>query len=95
MQSARANSTVRMIVGSFVAGAGAMALIGLVGPVAVQGGLSVRDAFAAQMETRAPAVEPLDVAAIEAQLEDADRAMETMRDATADNMARLDTLAGR
>lgn len=95
MQSARANSTVRMIVGSFVAGAGAMALIGLVGPVAVQGGLSVRDAFAAQMETRAPAVAPLDVAAIEAQLEDADRAMETMRDATADNMARLDTLAGR
>lgn len=95
MPSASAKATFRMIAGSFVAGAGVMVLAGLVGPVAVQGGLSVRDAFAAQMETRAPVLEPLDVAAIEAQLEDADRAMVAMRESTADNMARLDTLAGR
>jgi hypothetical protein len=95
MQSASAKATIRVIVGSFVAGAGAMALVGLVGPVAMQGGLSVRDAFAAQMESGAPAVEPLDIPAIQAQLADADRAMEAMREATADNLARLDTLAGR
>jgi hypothetical protein len=84
-----------MVVASFAAGAGAMVLLGLVAPVAMHGGLSVRDAFAATVEQRAPAIEPLDVAAIEAQLAEADRAMATMRDNTADEVAQLQRLSGR
>jgi hypothetical protein len=72
-----------------------MVLLGLVAPVAMQGGLSVRDAFAATVEERAPAIEPLDVAAIEAQLAEADRAMTAMRADTADEVAQLRRLSGR
>jgi hypothetical protein len=82
-----------MVVASFAAGAGAMVLVGLVGPVAVQGGLSVRDAFASTVEERAPVIEPLDVVAIEAQLAAADRQMAEMRAGTDDDVARLARLA--
>jgi hypothetical protein len=95
MSPSQVKATTRMVVASFAAGAGAMVLFGLVAPVAMQGGLSVRDAFAATVEQRAPAIEPLDVAAIEAQLAEADRAMTTMRDSTADEMAQLQRLSGR
>jgi len=93
MSSPQVKATLRMVLASFAAGAGAMMLVGIVGPIAVQGGLSVRDAMAAQVEANAPLVEPLDVAAIQAQLAEADRAMETMRASTADEMQRLERLA--
>ncbi|MGD9814835.1 MAG: hypothetical protein AB7Q23_00040 [Hyphomonadaceae bacterium] len=93
MSSPQVKATLRMVLASFAAGAGAMMLVGIVGPIAVQGGLSVRDAMAAQVEANAPLVEPLDVAAIQAQLAEADRAMETMRASTADEMQRLEQLA--
>jgi hypothetical protein len=95
MSSPNTKSTTRMIAASFLAGAGAMVMIGLVGPVALQGGLSVRDAFAATFEEQGPVIEPLDVAAIEAQLADADRSVAASRASTADEFAMLDRLAGR
>jgi hypothetical protein len=91
--SARANT--RMIVASFVAGASAMVLVGFVAPVTLKGGLSIRDAVAASMQSDAPVIEPLDVAAIEAQLAEADRQVQEMRATTADEVGRLQRLSGR
>ncbi|MGQ0531783.1 MAG: hypothetical protein ACT4OF_03715 [Caulobacteraceae bacterium] len=93
MSSPQVKATVRMVVASFAAGAGAMVLVGLVAPVAMKGGLSMRDAFAEQMEQQAPLIEPLDVAAIEAQLAEADRLMLAARETTDDNVGRLEALA--
>ena len=95
MSPSNIKATVRMVVASFVAGASAMALVGLVAPVAMQGGLSMREAFANEMEQQAPALEPLDVVAIEAQLADAERLMAVAREGTDDNVSRLQALAGR
>lgn len=95
MSPSNVKATIRMVVASFAAGAGAMALVGLVAPVAMQGGLSMREAFADQLEQQGPAIEPLDVAAIEAQLADAERMMASARETTDDNVRRLDALAGR
>jgi len=95
MSPSNVKATVRMVVASFVAGASAMALVGLVAPVAMQGGLSMREAFANEMEQQAPALEPLDVVAIEAQLADAERLMAVAREGTDDNVSRLQALAGR
>lgn len=93
MSPSQVQATRRMVVGSFAAGFGLMLLVGLVAPVAMQGGLSVRDAFAATLEQREPAIEPLNVAAIEAQLAEADALMADMRTSTADEMAQLQRLA--
>jgi len=95
MSPSNVKATVRMVVASFIAGAGAMALVVLVGPVAMQGGLSMREAFANEMDQQAPALEPLDVVAIEAQLADAERVMDAAREGTDDNVGRLQALAGR
>ena len=93
MSPSNIKATVRMVVASFVAGAGAMVMVGLVAPVAMQGGLSMRDAFANEMEQQAPAIEPLDVAAIEATLAEAERSMAAARATTDDNVSRLQALA--
>ncbi|MBK6704931.1 MAG: hypothetical protein IPG56_15025 [Caulobacteraceae bacterium] len=93
MSPSNVKATVRMVVASFAAGAGAMVLVGLVAPVAMQGGLSMRDAFANEMNQQAPALEPLDVAAIEATLADAERSMAAARASTDDNVNRLQQLA--
>jgi hypothetical protein len=85
--------TIRMIAASFAAGVSAMVLLGLVAPVAVQGGLSVREAMAREAEI--PVIEPLDVAAIEAQLARAQAEMDASRAATDEAMARLERLSGR
>lgn len=87
-------ATLRLIAASFVAGAGAMALVGLVGPVAVNGGLELREALAAPVEER-PVVEPLDVEAVRARLAEADRAMVSMRASTDGEITRLQRLSGR
>jgi hypothetical protein len=88
-------STVRIVAASFVAGAGAMIFAGLAAPLALQGGLSIREAWAATVEQEQPLIQPLDVAAINAQLADAERSMEGSRAATEAAMARLDRLSGR
>lgn len=95
MSPAQVKATSRMVVASFAAGVGAMVLLGLVAPVAMQGGLAVRDAFASEVQQSAPAIAPLDVQAIEAQLAEADRLMGEMRASTADEMGRLERLSGR
>jgi hypothetical protein len=88
-------TTTRTVVASFVAGASAMVLVGLVAPVAVKGGLSVRDAFAAEVRHSGPVIAPLDVVAIQAQMADADRTMDAMRETTDDDIARLQRLTPR
>ena len=93
MSPSNVKATVRMVVASFVAGAGAMVLVGLVAPVAMQGGLSMRVAFANEMTQQAPAIEPLNVEAIEATLADAERSMAAARASTDDNVSRLHALA--
>lgn len=95
MTPTQRKATIRLIAGSFLAGAGVMAAVGLVGPITAQGGLAARDAFASTFEESAPVLEPLDVAAIEAQLAEADRAMASARASTADELALLDRLSGR
>jgi hypothetical protein len=95
MTPTQRKATIRLIAGSFLAGASVMAIVGLAGPVSVQGGLSVREAFASTFEEPTPVVQPLDVAAIEAQLAEADRAIANVRDDTADEFAMLDRLSGR
>ena len=93
MLPSQTKATRRMVVASFAAGAGAMVLLGLVAPVMMQGGLSVRDAFASEVQQTRPAIEPLDVAAIEAQLAQADREMDRARATTNDDIARLARLS--
>jgi len=83
----------RTVVASFIAGAGAMVLLGLVAPITMQGGLAMRDAMAATVDQSAPVIAPLDVNAIEARLNDADRVMAAMRVTTADDISRLDRLS--
>lgn len=95
MSSAQSKATRRMVVASFAAGAGAMVMLGLIAPIAMKGGLTVREAFASEVQQNAPAIEPLDVQAIEAQLAEADRLMSEMQADTADEMGRLQQLSGR
>lgn len=95
MSPAQDKSTLTMVAASFIAGAGAMVLAGFVAPVAIKGGLSIREAMASTMEAEAPAIEPLDVAAIEAQLAEADRAFASTRAATDSAIERLDGLSSR
>jgi hypothetical protein len=47
------------------------------------------------MTQQVPAIEPLDVAAIEATLAEAERAMAAARATTDDNVSRLQALSGR
>jgi hypothetical protein len=95
MTTSNVKATTRMIVTSFAAGATAMVLVGLVAPVAMKGGLSIREAFAAEVTHSRPVIEPLDVAAIEAQLAQAELAMDAMRATTDDEIARLQRLTPR
>lgn len=95
MSSAQHSSTLRMIVASFAAGVGAMALVSTLTLVAMNDGLALRDAAASTLEQKGPAVEPLDLPAVEAQLALAKRNMETTRAATEHAMGRLERLSGR
>lgn len=92
---AKVQATVRTVAGSFLAGAAAMVMLGLVAPVAVKGGLSIRDAWAATANHNGPAVQPIDVAQVRAQLAEAERSMEAARQSSQASIARLDRLAGR
>jgi hypothetical protein len=91
--STDAKANFRMIVASFAAGVGAMMFVGLVAPTIVKGGLSLTTANASTLEVQAPAIAPLDVAAIRAQLAEAESDMQSARAATNANVARLERLA--
>lgn len=84
-----------MIAASFAAGASAMALVGIVGPVAVKGGLSMGDAMATTAAPEAPAIAPLDIEQVHAQLAEAERAMVATRATTERAMQRLENLSGK
>ncbi len=92
---AKFKATMRTIIGSFVAGAGAMVIIGLVGPVAVKGGLTVRDAMAATVSGSAPLIQPLDIRSVRAQLAQAQSTIDAAKAHTDAEIARLDHLSGR
>lgn len=93
--SADAKFNLRMITASFAAGVGFMVFVGLVAPTIVKGGLSLTAANASTIEAEAPVIVPLDVAAVRAQLAEADRTMATTRAATDSAMNRLEQLSGR
>jgi hypothetical protein len=96
MTSSTTKTTTRTVVASFAAGASAMVFLGLIAPVAMQGGgLAIREAFAAEVQQTRPVIEPLDVQAINAQLAEADRTMDAMRATTDDDIARLRRLTPR
>ncbi len=85
----------RVVVASFVAGISAMLFLGLVAPVVAKGGLSLTSAEARGFEQTAPAIQPLDVAAINATLAEAERSMALSRQVTNSAMSRLERLSGR
>jgi hypothetical protein len=93
MSSPQSKATTRMVVASFAAGAGAVVLLGLVAPVMMQSGLTVREAFASEVQRTQPVIEPLDREAIEARLANAEREMDRARARTNDDIARLARLA--
>lgn len=93
--AAKTKATVRMIATSFAAGAGLMLCIGLAASGAIKGALAVRAAEASTLEIREPLIQPLDVQAIQAQLEVAERYMDEARAETDDDVARLQRLTNR
>ena len=82
----------RAIVASFVTGIGAMFVIGLVGPISH--GLSLGAAEAHGYAQAAPAIQPLDIAAINATLDRADAIMAASRARTDGDIVRLERLSG-
>jgi hypothetical protein len=84
----------RLVAASFAAGAGMMMLFALVAPVIAKGGLTVREADAQTIQHVAPAIDPLDLNAIQAELDAAERAMAASQRATDAAVARLQSLAG-
>jgi hypothetical protein len=89
-----APKTIRMIASSFAAGAGAMALVSLIGAVAVKGGLEVHNAQAEMLQGQSQPNIDLDVKAVRAQLALADQTMAAARAKTAHAMTRLERLSG-
>jgi hypothetical protein len=89
----RAATNTRVIIASFAAGVGSMIAAGLFAPVLLNGGLSLSDADAATTQVKRPAI-VLDVAAVEAKLDEADRIMAVSRTRTDGAMNRLEHLSG-
>jgi len=88
-------SLVRMVTASFAAGVGAMMFSGLLAPIVAKGALSLREAEANPIVAQEQAIAPLDVAAIEAQLAQADSAMSRAAAATDPALRRLEQLSGQ
>ncbi len=82
----------RMIVTSFAAGVGAMVFAGLVAPILAEGGLTMSSANASTLEPQAPLIAPLDVAAVQSQLSQAEQTMSVTQRATDGAMSRLERL---
>lgn len=83
-----------MIATSFAAGVGAMALTGLIYSVAAAGGMGLPAAHAAPLQVAtAPAVAPLDMAAVHAQLADVNSSLAAAHAATDGTVSRLEQIA--
>ncbi|MET0182361.1 MAG: hypothetical protein ABW199_05690 [Caulobacterales bacterium] len=89
----------RTIVNSLAAGVAAMTVLGAMASFVVKGGLDTPAAAAStpaeQAFANAPAVRPLDVKAVQAQLDLAAANMRVTQDATDTAMSRLERLSGR
>lgn len=92
--AAKPISSLRVILVSASAGVGAMVFLGLLIPTAINGGLSMRAADASIYERAAPAIEAIDVAAVQAQLRAADAVADRTRTATDPAVNRLQRLSG-
>jgi len=93
-REAKSGSQARVIAASFTGGVAAMALAGLVCTVAAGGGLSLTAAHASPLaHAGAPAVQPIDVAAVQAQLTRAESDMRETQTATNGAMTRLQALS--
>jgi len=86
---ARNKATLRLVLASFAAGAFAMGIVAIVPVVAAKGALSVRSAEADTRVMQEQLIEPLNVAAIRAQLDAAEGVMASARATTDDDIARL------
>ena len=71
-----------------------MALAGIMGTVAVKGGLEVYAAEAAVVEREAAPIAPLNVTAVRSQLASAEHSMAATRAKTERAMTRLERLSG-
>ncbi|HRE45419.1 MAG TPA: hypothetical protein PKY87_15800 [Terricaulis sp.] len=78
-----------VIASSFIAGVGFMALVGLAAPLVERGALSVHGAEASVREVTPALIEPLNLAAIEAQIAASERTLAAARATTDDDIARL------
>ncbi|MBX3511592.1 MAG: hypothetical protein KF700_10340 [Hyphomonadaceae bacterium] len=87
--AAQMRVTVRSVAASFLAGAAAMLCLGVAGPIISQGALSGGAALASTRVSERPVIEPLDVAAVRAQLAAAETTMAAARATTDDDIARL------
>lgn len=89
-------SHVRTVAGSLFAGVAAMTLLGAMASFVMHGGLDTPAAAAATPEERFFAtpvrVEPLDVAAVQAEINRSQAQMKAVQEATARAMARLERL---
>lgn len=86
-------SQMRMILGSAAAGVGVMVFAGLIAPTIISGGLSLRAANAATFEQPPQLIAPLDVPAINAQLDHAQADMNVARERTDPMVNRLQDLS--
>lgn len=90
-----AKSPVRSIVASFVAGVGAMLVLGIAAPIVAKAGLSVPEAEATPVERPAQQLAPLDLDTVRAQLADADASLRQRAAATDETVQRLHRLANQ
>ena len=91
----RNRRNLRVVLASFSAGVGAMVMLGLVAPVAAQSALSVADAEAAPVASIEPAVAPLDLDAINADLAVAEQALRQSARDTDRAVSRLRRIAAQ
>lgn len=86
-------SRLRAIAGSFVAGVTAMTLVGAAAAFVAHGGLDTPTANASETQFGAmPAIQPLDVAAVQGQLSQIQAEMQQTLDATDPAVSRLERL---
>ncbi|MGE3141860.1 MAG: hypothetical protein AB7L65_00925 [Hyphomonadaceae bacterium] len=95
----KSHSHVQSVLGSLAAGIAAMTVLSAMGVFIAQGGLETPAANAATPSQSAfagaPDVRPLDVARIQAELNDVQASMRVTQAATDGAMARLQRLSGR
>ncbi len=89
-----ARSHFRVVLASFGAGVGAVAVAGLLASFVLGGGLNLAEAKASQPKAEQVLIAPLDVEAVQESLNEADVLMSVSRRDTHRAMSRLERLSG-